>query len=115
MSAADVVDRYLQTLPGETRRLAHTEWGISIDAEHAGGYPLDVGVRIAEGILTAQAFALPANELGNPGNFPHCNRGPRFAGFASTTPAQIWLHGDLPVAAVTDEASVDRLLGLLVE
>jgi Putative bacterial sensory transduction regulator len=115
MSAADVVDSYLQTLPGETRRLAHTEWGISIDAEHAGGYPLDVGVRIADGILTAQAFALPANELVNPWNFLHWNRGTRFIRFACTSAGDIWVHGDLPVAAVTDEASVDRLLGLLVE
>jgi Putative bacterial sensory transduction regulator len=115
VSAADVVDTYVRTLPGETRRLAHTEWGISISPEHAGGYPLDVGVRIADGILTAQAFALPANEHVNPWTFLHWNRGTRFARFACTSAGDIWVHGDLPVSAVDSEAAVDRLLGLVVE
>ena len=42
------------------------------------------------------------------------NRQTRLVRFACTRGRDIWVHADLPVAAV-DERAVDRLLGLLVE
>ena len=42
------------------------------------------------------------------------NRQTRMVRFACTRSQDIWVHADLPVAAV-DERAVDRLLGLLVE
>ena len=101
-------------LPGETRRLAAGEWGITLAAEQARGWPLDVGVRIADGLVRVQAFALPADEAINPWNFLHWNRGTRYIRFACTRAGDIWVHADLPVAAV-DEQALDRLLGLVVE
>jgi hypothetical protein len=43
VSTLEVIDRYVAALPGETRRLAHAEWGVTVAAEQAGGAPLDVG------------------------------------------------------------------------
>jgi hypothetical protein len=114
MAAVDVVDEYVTALPGETRRLAHGEWGITMSAEQANGWPLEIGVRVADGILRVQAFALAASEALNPWNFLHWNRQTRYARFACTEAGDIWVHGDLPVAGL-DEGGVDRLLGLVVE
>ena len=114
MSAVDVTDRYVSGLPGETRRLAHGEWGITVAAQNAGGRPLDVGLRVADGLLRVQAFALAASDDVNPWNFLHWNRGTRFTRFACTRAGDIWVHADLPVTAV-DEQTLDRVLGLVVE
>jgi len=114
MAAVDVVDAFVRALPGETRRLAHGEWGITMSGEQANGWPLEIGVRVADGMLRVQAFALAASENLNPWNFLHWNRQTRYARFACTEAGDIWVHGDLPVQGL-DEAAVDRLLGLVVE
>lgn len=114
MSAVSVVDEYVSRLPGDARRLAHGEWGITLPAEQAAGWPLDVGVRVADELLRVQAFALGADEAINPWNFLHWNKGTRIVRFACTRAGDIWVLGDLPVSAV-DERQVDRLLGLVVE
>jgi hypothetical protein len=114
MSALDTVDRFVQGLPGDTRRLAQGEWGITVAPELAAGWPLDVGVRIDDGLLRVQAFALGADESINPWNFLHWNRGTRYIRFACTRAGDIWVHADLPVTDV-DERMLDRVLGLVVE
>jgi hypothetical protein len=112
--AVETVDAFVARLPGETRRLAEGEWGITVAPELAAGWPLDVGVRIEEGLLRVQAFALAADEASNPWNFLHWNRGTRYIRFACTRAGDIWVHADLPVTAV-DERMLDRVLGLVVE
>jgi hypothetical protein len=114
MSAVSVVDEYVSALPGETRRLGHGEWGISLPAEQGAGWPLDVGVRIADDLLRVQAFALGADDAINPWNFLHWNRGTRIVRFSCTREGDIWVQGDVPASAV-DDRMVDRLLGLVVE
>ncbi len=114
MSAVSIVDEYVSALPGQTRRLGHGEWGITLPASQGGGWPLDVGVRVADGLLRVQAFALGADDAINPWNFLHWNRGTRYIRFACTRAGDIWVHGDIPVPAV-DERQLDRLLGLVVE
>jgi Putative bacterial sensory transduction regulator len=114
MAAVDVVDAYVSALPGETRRLAHGEWGITVDGAQARGWPLEIGVRVADGLLRVQAFALSASDEINPWNFLHWNRQTRHVRFACTQAGDIWVHGDLPVAGLSEEG-VDRLLGLVVE
>ena len=114
MSAADVVNEYVEGLPGETRRLGHAEWGITVAPEAAGGWPLDVGLRIADGLLRAQAFVAPANDALNPWNFLHWNRQTRMVRFSCTRSGDIWMNGDVPVKELDAEA-VDRLLGLIAE
>jgi hypothetical protein len=114
VSAIATIDSFIEGLPGEARRLAQGEWGITVAAEQAVGWPLDVGVRIEDGILGVQAFALGASDDINPWNFLHWNRGTRYIRFACTRAGDIWVHADLPVADV-DERMLDRVLGLVVE
>lgn len=114
MAAVDTIDEYIASLPGTTRRLGHAEWGITVAAEAAAGYELDVGVRVADGLLRAQAFALPSRPGLDPWVLLHWNRQTRFVRIACTRSGDIWVHGDLPVGGV-DARAVDRLLGLVVE
>jgi hypothetical protein len=113
-AAIDVVDEYVGALPGTNRRTAHGEWGLTLDAEHAGGWPLDVGLRLADGLLTAKAHALSDPEHLDPWMLLWWNRSTRHVRFGSTQGREIWVHADIAATAVT-EAELDRLLGLVVE
>jgi Putative bacterial sensory transduction regulator len=114
MSAVSVVDAYVGALPGDARKLGHGEWGITLPADQGAGWPLDVGLRIADELLRVQAFALGASDDVNPWNFLHWNRGTRIVRFSCTRAGDIWVQADVPVSAV-DERMVDRVLGLVVE
>ena len=114
MAAVDVIDEYIDALAGDGRRVAHSEWGVTLDEERGGGWPLDVGLRLADGLLRVQAFALPYSDGLDFGQVLHWNRQTRMARFACTRGGDIWVHADLPAEAVTAE-QLDRLLGLVVE
>jgi hypothetical protein len=113
-AAVDIVNSYIDALPGAGRRTAHGEWGLTIDADHAGGWPLDVGVRIADGLLTAKAHALSDPEHVDPWMLLWWNRSTRHVRFGCTQSREIWVHADLAATAVS-ERDLDRLLGLVVE
>ena len=80
-------------------------------ADAAGGWPLDVGLRLADGLLTAKAPVL--EEEIDPWMLLWWNRQTRMVRFGCTQSGEIWVHADLPAAAV-DERALDRLLGLRV-
>ena len=65
-------------------------------------------------MLRAQAFAVRRREAIDPWVLLAWNRQTRHVRFACARNRDVWVHGDLPVAAV-DERSVDRLLGLVAE
>lgn len=113
-AAVDVIDAYIEALPGERRRIAHAEWGLTLAAGQAGGWPLDVGLRLADGLLTVKAHALTDPEHVDPWMLLWWNRSTRIVRFGVTQAREVWVHGDLPVAAI-DEVALDRLLGLVVE
>jgi hypothetical protein len=113
-AAVAVIDAYIQALPGERRRIAHTEWGLTLSSEQAGGWPLDVGLRLADGLLTVKAHALTDPEQIDPWMLLWWNRSTRMIRFSVTQAREVWVHADLPVAAL-DETALDRLLGLVVE
>ncbi len=112
--AAAVIDAYLERLDADVRRLAGAHWGVTIGAEVAGGWPLEIGVRIADDLVRVQAPVTDHSEHLDPWLFLHWNRQTRLVRFASTRAGEVWIHGDTPIASVDDEM-VDRLLGLLVE
>jgi hypothetical protein len=115
MAAADEIDTYVSGLPAlRARRLAHGEWGLTVPGEELDGEPLDVGLRIADGLVRAQALALPGAGDLDPWMLLWWNRQTRLVRFASTRSRDVWVHSDIPVAGV-DERAVDRLLGLVVE
>jgi hypothetical protein len=113
-AAVDIVDAYISSLPSASRRTAHTEWGFTISPDRGDGWPLDVGLRIADGLLTVKAHALTDPEHLDPWMLLWWNRSTRQVRFSSTQAREIWIHADLPVAAL-DERELDRLLGLVVE
>jgi hypothetical protein len=114
VAAIDVITEYIDALPGDARHVAHGEWGVTIDEERGGGWPLDIGLRLADGLLRVQAFALPYKEALDFGQVLHWNRQTRMARFACTRSGDIWVQADLPAELVTAE-QLDRLLGLVVE
>lgn len=114
MAAVDVIDTYLQGLPGGARRLAHAEWGLTVEADGIGEWPLDLGVRVADELVRVQAFAVPADPAIDPGLLLHWNRQTRLIRFGVTRAGDVWVHGDAPVSGL-DERGLDRLLGLVVQ
>ena len=114
MAAVDTVDAYLEALPGATRRVAHGEWGVTVPPEQAAGWPLEIGLRLADGLLTARAHALSDPGGIDPWMLLWWNRSTRHARFACTESKEVWVHADLPAGSV-DERELDRLLGLVVE
>jgi len=116
MAAVDAIETYVSGLPGlRARRLAHGEWGLTVPGEELDGAPLDVGLRIADGLLRAQAVALhDAGGDVDPWLLLWWNRQTRLVRFGCTRSRDVWVHADVPAAGV-DERGVDRLLGLIVE
>jgi hypothetical protein len=115
MAAVDAIQSYVSQLPAlRARRLAHGEWGITVPAEELDGDPLDVGLRVADGLLRAQAVALHGAADLDPWMLLWWNRQTRIVRLGCTRSRDVWVHADLPAACV-DERAVDRLLGLLVE
>ena len=100
------VDRYLDALGA--RRLAEGEWGLTVPDEH----PLDIGIRLAEGLIRIQAFAVPAADAPADEDALHWNRGTRVVRFARTRSGDLWVQADLFEACAGD---LDRVLGLVVE
>ena len=98
----------------EVRRLAHTEWGVVVPAEAVGGDPIEASLRLADRLLRVQALALHAAAGLDPWMLLWWNRQTRLVRFGCTRARDIWVHGDIPVAAV-DEVGLDRLLGLITE
>lgn len=115
MAAVDAIDAYLSELPDlRVRRLAHGEWGLTVPGEQLDGESLDVGLRVAEGLMRAQAVALHGAADLDPWMLLWWNRQTRLVRFGCTRSRDIWVHADVPVATV-DEREVDRVLGLLTE
>ncbi len=114
MAAVDVIADYIAALPGGNRRVAQSEWGVTLDEQRGGGWPLDLGLRLSDGLLRVQAFALPYRDDLDFGQVLHWNRETRIVRFACTRSGDIWVQADLPADAVNAE-QLDRLLGLVVE
>lgn len=115
MATVDAIETYVSGLPElRARRLAHGEWGLTVPGEELDGVSLDVGLRLADGLLRAQAAALHGAHDLDPWMLLWWNRQTRLVRFGCTRSRDIWVHADVPAAGL-DERGVDRLLGLLVE
>jgi hypothetical protein len=107
--AREILDSYLGGLEGEVRRLAPGEWGVTLEA---AGRPLHLGIAVRDGLVRAQAAVAPPGRLA-PEDLLRWNRSLPLVRFGQTRAGEVWIHGDLPFAAVGAEA-LDRFLGLLV-
>jgi hypothetical protein len=100
------VGDYLESVGA--RRLAEGEWGLTIPDEH----PLDIGIRVADGLVRIQAFAVPAPDAPADEDVLHWNRSTRIVRFARTRSGDLWVQADL---FADDADAIDRVLGLVVE
>jgi hypothetical protein len=115
MAALDEIEAYLDSMPDlQVRRLAHTEWGVVIPGESVGREPIEASMRLADQLLRVQALALHAADYLDPWMLLWWNRQTRLVRFGCSRARDIWVHGDISVAAV-DEVGVDRLFGLITE
>jgi hypothetical protein len=105
----EIVEGYVDSLEGETRRVAFAEWGLTVEA---GGWPLHVGVAIRDGFLRAQAAVAEPGRL-EPHDLLRWNRQVPLIRFSHTSSGEAWIQGDLPLTAVS-APELDRFLGLLV-
>ena len=105
------VEACLTSSEAPWRRGAAGAWGLVAEA---GGWPLDVGVAVRDGLLTAQAEVLAPGRA-EPHALLHRNRRLRLVRFAHTSAGAVWVQGELPLVAAADANEVDRLLGLLVQ
>ena len=104
-----IVDHFLASLEGDTRRIANGEWGLSVDA---AGWPLHVGMALRDGLLQAQAQVLDAGVL-DEHTLLFWNRSLPLVRFAHTGAGEVYVKGELPLCAV-EPGMLDRFLGLLV-
>lgn len=104
--AIDAVGRYLEGVGA--RHLADGEWGLTVADEH----PLDIGIRVADGLVRIQAFAVPAPDAPADEDVLHWNRATRIVRFSRTRSGDVWVQADL---LATDADSLDAVLGLVVE
>jgi putative sensory transduction regulator len=104
----DAVSHYLESIGA--RSLADGEWGLTVPDEH----PLDIGIRVADGLVRIQAFAVPAVDAPADEDVLHWNRGTRVVRFARTRSGDLWVQADL-LSAGADADSLDAVLGLVVE
>jgi hypothetical protein len=104
--AIDAVGAYLEGLGA--RALAPGEWGLTVPDEH----PLDIGIRVADGLVRVQAFAVPAADAPADADVLHWNRSTRVVRFARTRSGDLWVQAELFVGAAD---SLDAVLGLVVE
>jgi putative sensory transduction regulator len=107
--AAAAIETYLETLGGETRRVAPGEWGLTVDA---AGWPLHVGVALRDGLLRAQAEVVDRGRIDDH-VLLHWNRSLPLVRFSHSGAGAVWVQGDLPLQAVSADR-LDGFLGLLV-
>lgn len=109
MADLEHVRAFLASLEAEVREVAPGEWGLVLDA---AGYALEVGVAVRGELLRAQAAVLPAGMI-DPHQLLYWNRQAPFVCFAENMAGEVFVCGELPVAAL-DHETLDRFLGLML-
>ncbi|HET9103315.1 MAG TPA: hypothetical protein VFN55_08160 [Solirubrobacteraceae bacterium] len=109
MPELDQVRAFMASLATEVREVAPGEWGLVLDA---AGYALEVGVAARGELLRAQAAVLPAGMI-DPNQLLYWNRQAPLVCFAQNMAGEVFVSGELPLAAC-DSEMLDRFLGLLL-
>lgn len=114
---ADLVRRAMTALDAAlaeaglpTRVLAPDHRGTSVEV---GGWPLDIGICIEDGLLRAQGEVCGPGQV-DPHELLHDHRKRAFARFSHADGGAVWVEAELPLAAAST-ALVDAMLGALLE
>jgi hypothetical protein len=108
---SEAVNAALRDTGAPVSRPAEGEWGVALP--DVGGWPLEVGLRLRDGLLAIQAEAL-APERVDAHLLLHRNRLGVLVRYAHSSAGAVHVHAELPAAAV-DAAALDRVLALVVE
>jgi hypothetical protein len=108
---AGVVDAVLNGAGAPVNRPAKGEWGLAL--EDVGGWPLDVGLRVRDGLLAVQAEAVGPERV-DPHRLLHRNRVGVLVRYAHSSAGAVHVQAELPAAGVDAEV-LDRVLALVVE
>lgn len=106
-----VVTASLQASGAPWRAVAPGEWGVVVD--DVGGHPLEVGVRVRDGLVAAQAWVAPPGAV-DPHLLLHRNRLGTLARYAHASAGDVHVHAEAFADGLT-AAQLDRLLGAVVE
>jgi hypothetical protein len=108
---AGVVTACLQACGAPWQAVANGEWGVAID--DVGGRPLEVGVRLRDGLVAAQAWVAPPGVL-DPHLLLHRNRVGVLARYAHSSAGDVHVHAEV-LARGLQVSDLDRVLGAVVE
>jgi hypothetical protein len=106
-----VVTACLQASGAAWRTVAAGEWGLI--APDVGGRPLEVGLRLHDGLLGVQCWVAPAGAL-DPHLLLHRNRLGALARYTHSSAGDVHVQAEAFLSGLTVEA-VDRLLSAVVE
>lgn len=109
-AAMNTLDAVLADANLPARRLAEDHRGISCEV---GGWPLDIGIAVEQGMLRAQAEVCGHGQV-DPHELLHDHRKRPFARFSHADGGAVWVEAELPVRAATP-ALVDAMLGALLD
>lgn len=108
--AIAVLDAVLTEAGLSARHLSADHRGLQFDV---GGWPLDVGVSVQDGVLRAQAEVCGHGQV-DPHDLLHDHRKRTFVRFSHADGGAVWVEAELPLIAATPEL-VDAMLGALLE
>lgn len=108
----DAVNAVLQATGAPVSEPAAGEWGLALD--DVCGWPLHVGLRVRDGLLAVQSQVLRPDRLDDH-TLLHRNRLVDLVRFAHSADGAVHVQAEIPLAAAADQATVDRVLGLVLE
>jgi hypothetical protein len=109
---ADAVNDALQAAGGPVSRPADGEWGMVLD--DVAGWPLDVGLRVRDGLLAIQAQACRPERL-DAHLLLHRNRLVDVVRYTHAADGTVHVQAEIPLVAAADPVAVDHVLGRVIE
>jgi hypothetical protein len=106
-AAVAAVTTFLHDAGAPFREVGFGEWGVDVDG-------VEIGLRLAGGLLRAQAWAAPPG-VHDPHALLHANRLGTLARYAHSAAGDVHVHAEVPEVATSDPAVLDRLLVAVVE
>lgn len=111
ITAMRALDAALADAGLEARALTDHQRGLSVEV---GGWPLDIGIHIEDGVVRAQAPVCGPGQV-DPHELLHDHRKRTFVRYSHCEAGSVWVEAELPIAAAADQRLVDAMLGGLLD